>query len=382
MRRWRLTRPWPFTNGRDGRVAGGWRAGLLIGSGPWLGLAAAVGITLAYWARLAGPDESANELAPSDGYGDSTTAIAFSPNGAQLATATLGGTVSVEDRATHDAQLFSRGEHPGLNALAFSPDGRWLAGSGRKGPLCLWYVPTRKECPPLRLGGQERAVRMVFSADGAWLVVLGASCSSIRLIHRRTGEAHAPWEGIGCVVSSAAFSPDSRTFYAGGDDGMVRTWDAASARVSDSFRAHRRAVSRLGISADGAVVASVGYGDHRVSLWDARSFASLGAVGEVGAVVTCLALAPMGDLMAVGWIDGTAGVWNIRTRRKLRRLRERQTDSHRFAALAFAFSPDGRTLVTSGLGVHEPVRYWDVGDADDSAAATSNVSRGDEDYRK
>jgi WD40 repeat protein len=57
--------------------------------------------------------------------------------------------------------------------LAFSPDGRLLAVTGRDGAVRLWDVAARRELRRLD-GGQGRVGRVAFAPDGRSLAVGGA----------------------------------------------------------------------------------------------------------------------------------------------------------------------------------------------------------------
>jgi WD40 repeat protein len=108
---------------------------------------------------------------------------AFSPDGRVLAVAMTGGHVCLLDAKTGKERsrfLSVPIEHPfGVDdyylhatAIAFSPDGQWLAGGGDDGYLRIWDVPMRRELH--RLHGHEGGTRSLgFSANGRRLVSFG-----------------------------------------------------------------------------------------------------------------------------------------------------------------------------------------------------------------
>ncbi|WP_405661301.1 WD40 repeat domain-containing serine/threonine protein kinase [Streptomyces sp. RK9] len=113
------------------------------------------------------------------------TALAFSPDGAVLATAPLGDLlVHLRDPATGEDRRTVDAHAQGATALAFGPDGRILATAGRDGTICLWDPAT---------GDQRIAL---------------------------TGHAGE--------VLCLAFSPDGRTLASGGQDRVIRLWDIST----------------------------------------------------------------------------------------------------------------------------------------------------------
>lgn len=127
---------------------------------------------------------------------DGIAALAFSPDGAQLALATDSGQIFLQ-RSDGERRKALRG--PAARALAFSPDSRWLAAAGPGGAQLL----SLRQDPAHPLPGPTTAV--AFSPDGRWLVV-GAPAGGFRQTCRSEGRPAV----VSPLADAAAFSPDGR----------------------------------------------------------------------------------------------------------------------------------------------------------------------------
>src|SRR5262249_7006272 len=132
----------------------------------------------------------------------SSVALAFSPDGALLASAHALGPYSAMRVLLHDAatgqplRTLPVGDapvRPARNCLAFSPDGRTLALGWKRPLVRLWDPATGQELPPLP--GEDVAA-VAFSPDGETLAV-GHNRGQLWLWDMPSRTHRGPFKGAG-----------------------------------------------------------------------------------------------------------------------------------------------------------------------------------------
>jgi len=209
---------------------------------------------------------TARRLKAFEGPGGVLATVAVRPDGAHIAAADRAGRVKVVDVATgQEVASLRLAEGSARRALAYSPDGRRLAGTGEDRQVYLWDVPTYRLSA--RLAGHTGEIFSVaFSADGRRLASAGAD-RTVRVWDVDTGESRAVLRGHTGEVFTAVFHPDGARIASGGRDRVIWLWDAARGEEVARLQGHTNYVFSLAFSPDGKSLASAS-GDSTVRLWD------------------------------------------------------------------------------------------------------------------
>jgi len=213
---------------------------------------------IALWS--AGADRPGTVL---EGHAAPVVALAVSPDGATLASASWDGTVRLWPLAGGRPRVLE-GHKQNVNGVAFTPDGHAVVSAGYDLTLRVWpldggapaitTLPTPLNSvavapggeivtggadgriyllsPKADLAGEVQAgetpiIAVAVSADGALVAAAGIR-GSVAIIERTSRTLARTLVGPGLPVWSLAFQPDNRTLITGGADRMVRRWNAAS----------------------------------------------------------------------------------------------------------------------------------------------------------
>jgi WD40 repeat protein len=179
--------------------------------------------TVCLWKAATG--ERLHELR---GHQAEVNSVVFSPDGKLLASGAFRGRALLWDVVTGKELGRLGAADASVTALAFSADGKTLAtvGGGGDGTLRFWDVGTKKELrrfdePGPGLRGLDA---VAFSPDGKY-VLAGGMDTQVYLVETATGQEVGHFSGHLGSISAVAFSADGRTAVSGSRDSTLLLWD-------------------------------------------------------------------------------------------------------------------------------------------------------------
>lgn len=179
--------------------------------------------------------------------GQRNTAVAVSPDGRYLASASSDGVLCL--RRLRDAALLQCliGSSEAMTALAFAPQSLHLASASTSGEVRVWTVPALAPVASVDVG--QSANHIAF-APRSWRLAIAASTaaphgsvaqraripSQLLLWQPVAGSRPAVHGQHVGAMAAVAWSSDERLMVSGGWDGAARLWDVSNRRQLGQIR--------------------------------------------------------------------------------------------------------------------------------------------------
>ncbi len=220
----------------------------------------------------------------------------------------LDGTVRGFETATGAPIATIRAHELSAWSLCASPDGTLLACAGDDGALKIIDVAARTIIGELRVGPDGlRSAR--FSADGRRLVTAGRD-GAVRVWS--TLDWKEEWSICAHAGASAVTLLADGTILSGGDDGLIKVWDASLGPAVPTLSRHADGITLAEYSHDGRRLLTTVQGDTLASR-DPLTGEPLTILRGSGRYQACAAWSPDGIRVVTGDLSGTVTAIDARS---------------------------------------------------------------------
>ncbi|MEI6179230.1 MAG: WD40 repeat domain-containing protein [Chloroflexales bacterium] len=328
--------------------------------------------------RVIGPTAAIRSFTGHEGW---VNAVAITPNGQQVVSASDDQTLKVWNLATGELLRTLRGHTGWVRAVALTPNGRWIISGAFDRTLKVWDLASGTLLRTLT-GHTHKIGTLALTRDGRY-VLSGSFDHTLRMwqlsapnafrdisyndgkttstgaksVTPPAGDEIRPTPlhtlGHAGTVRSIAVSPDgSYAAFVASEDGMLKLWDLEQGTLIQEIPVHGLGwVNALALTQDLHWLV-MGALDHTIRLLQLQSGAVRTLTGHTDEVET-VALTPDGRYLISGSSDHTLKIWELASGHEVGNL-----SGHTRGVRAVAVTPNGRYVLSAGFD--DTLKLWDL----------------------
>jgi WD40 repeat protein len=288
-------------------------------------------------------------------------ALAFSPDGKFLAVGGDDGILRVVESDTGKATYTSPTRNARIEKVAYSPNGNMIVVGDSNSQVAV-YAPKQANQLSMTVQGVDlgEVQGVAFTSDNGGVLTCGRD-GKARLTAGpkpdgtsagNTATRLREFVGHTGAVTGIALIPNTSYMVTAGEDKTVRVWEVSSGKQIRAFQGHMARVTAVASRGDGKQVAS-GSEDGAIRIWDFNTEDDHRALTDAKDSLWAVAFSPDSKRVASAGSDGSIRVYNPETGKLEVTLKGAKSP-----ITSLAFLPDSNRLVAAGGD--QVVVVWDV----------------------
>jgi WD40 repeat protein len=308
-------------------------------------------------------------------HNDRIRAIAFSPNGKYIASGGTSKEIKIWN-VESGVLIELPGHENTIRAIAWNSDSTKIATGSRDNTIKIWDLDSKA---PLKIFNHGSWIRALLWEDN--IIVSAGDDNKIKIwdVKTETGNPQVLGEHED-IIRTIAFNPDRRKIVSGSDDTTLKTWDISKWECIRTHIGHKDSITTVAWSPDGEKLYSSS-SDKTVKVWDVSevtyihdlpdNWDSIGthtsaanSVSDLAdschftmfgdeATLKSVAWSPDGNKIATASRDRTLKIWDVETGECLAVL-----FGHESTVRAVAWSPDGTKILSGSRD--KTLKIWDT----------------------
>jgi len=283
------------------------------------------------------------------GHAARVSAVAWSPDGKRIASASDDRTVQVCDAKTGSRILIYKGHNAEVYAASWSPNGKYIASAGADKTVQVWDASTGALLTKYtRHTDQVNAVS--WSSDSK-SIASGSDDHTVQVWNISDGKLMLTYALHTAGVLCVAWSPDNTAIASGSWDNTIQAFSTIQTQSFDvgdrifDYRGHAAEVYSVAWSPNGKRIASAS-ADKVVQVGSGINGATIFSYMGHSDVVYSVAWSPDGTQLASASADKTIQVWSANVKQKTTSQKLFTYLGHSNTVYTVAWSPTGKSLAS------------------------------------
>ena len=292
---------------------------------------------------------------------------------------------------SQESPLTLPGHTGNVNAIQFSPEGKYLLSGSQDGTIRVWDVATNFSCSKVLTVGSSSVKSISFSTKGDEFLVSRygdfvsyrypdfKKCATRKKAHTSFVEsANYSHNNLYIITSSwrdnclslwktgklkkekdfaeqswtrpTIFLPDDKSIAAGNHENTIRIWNVETGNIERTLAGHTDWVECIFITNDGKYLVS-GSLDKTIRVWELSSGKLFKTIAAHEGGITAMSLSADGKYFASSSLDKSIKLWDAVNFTEIKTLPTQDN-----VVLCLAFSQDGKYLATAGMD--KAIKIW------------------------